>query len=300
MSPNEPSDNPWQEVRRGNRKNRGSSQGGPFQHTQRPSQLATNYRGLPKKPQPVLHATPNGRVMPQNQTRPEPATTMKKGEIPYEIKNKREWDIDRRLEDESESSEDDGYYDSDYEHPHVFGEVSSGMTDDRSQRASSQPSQYNPHPTSQPPRHPRTHPRGRPQHPRTRRPRVNFNDKRDNLARAAFRKRLEPTGRFVLPKDCPDLEPNQKRMYDAFEEMGVRLGSFIRPPQHVKDRELLLWGDARQIQNTKDELGRWLEKCLQKDVPRKPMGRTILPGRCRVLVINIIDRRRKCRRRQEF
>lgn len=62
-------------------------------------------------------------------------------------------------------------------------------------------------------------------------------------------------------------------MYDAFDEMGVRLRSFIRPPQHVKDRELLLWGNANQVQATKAELVRWLENRSRIDLPRKAMAR---------------------------
>lgn len=77
----------------------------------------------------------------------------------------------------------------------------------------------------------------------------------------------------MLPKDCPDIEPNQTRMYDMFDEIGIRLGSFVRPPQHVKDRELLLWGDARQIQATKVELQRWLDNRLRADIPRTSMAK---------------------------
>ena len=32
--------------------------------------------------------------------------------------------------------------------------------------------------------------------------------------------------------------PHIRKMYDYFDELGVRNGSFIRPPQHAKAREL--------------------------------------------------------------
>ena len=86
----------------------------------------------------------------------------------------------------------------------------------------------------------------------------------------------------MLPKDCSDLEPNQKKLYDMFEEIGVRLGSFIRPPQQETDRELLLWGDARQIQATRAELDGWLSR-LQRDSSRKPVARNIFAKEMSVL-----------------
>lgn len=44
------------------------------------------------------------------------------------------------------------------------------------------------------------------------------------------------------------------------EEMGVRLGSFIRPPQHLRDQTLLLWGDSEQVAATKEELEMWIRQ----------------------------------------
>ena len=273
MSPSEQSDNPWQGVGRGKQKTRGSSQtpseGRGLPNFQTPSQVVASGRIIPKV-QTVLQAAPNGRVQP-GIIHSKPAS--KKEDIPYEIKNAREWDAKRRFQAESssESSQDD---DSDsVEWPEVFGDNTHTMTDDRSRLASDQRPISNAQPLRQPPSHPKAHPHGKPPGLRRAHPRANFNFKRDNLARAAFRKRLEPSGRFMLPKDCPDIEPDQKRMYDLFDEIGVRLGSFIRPPQHVKDRELLLWGDARQVQNTKDELNRWLIKRLQSGFPRKSMAK---------------------------
>ena len=224
---------------------------------------ACNSHGAPNT-QPALRITPNGRVPPNIPPHPKSAPKEKE-DIPYEIKNAREWDPNRGLEgnSSSESSDDDESYDSDCgEHPQVFGGVFSTLADDGSQTVVEKSPQFNTRLHDQPSDHPKVYPHHKHLGHRRAQPRVNFNYKRDNLARAAFRKRLDPTGRFMLPKDCPDIEPNQKRMYDTFDEIGVRLGSFVRPPQHVEDRELLLWGDAHQIQATKVELQRWLDNRL--------------------------------------
>ena len=277
MSPSEHSDNSWQEVRRGKQKVRGLSQiaseGRIQSNTPNVSRVAASGRSIAAV-QPALRTAPNGV---QSKIIYHPSMASKKKEaIPYEIKNAREWDPNRRHQahSSSESSDDDEDYDLDNdEWPQISGHFTNTVTDNGAQLASNQRPTPNAH-RDQPPSHPKVYaPHGKPPGPRSARPRARFNFKRDNLARAAFRKRLEPSGRFMLPRDCPDLEPNQKRMYDAFEEIGVRVGSFIRPPQHVKDRELLLWGDVRQVQNTKGELDRWLGKCLQRDFPRKSMAK---------------------------
>lgn len=224
-----------------------------------------------------LQTTTSGRVLPNTSALPKPAPK-KKEDIPYEIKNAREWDPNRRVQADlsSESSDDDyaDYYDSDYgEHAQVPADASGSLTDDGFQPVINKRSQPSPHPYGQPASNSKSYTHGKPPAQRRARPRVNFNYKRDNLARAAFRKRLDPTGSFMLPKDFFDIDLNQKRMYELLDEIGVRLGSFIRPPQHVKDFELLLWGDARQIQTTKAELQRWLDNRLRADVPRKPMAK---------------------------
>lgn len=237
------------------------------------SSAAPNSR-VPPITQPTSKTAPNGRVLPNVSGHRKQA--LQKEDIPYEIKNAREWDPKRRLEGDSssESSADDyDYYDSDYgEYTQVAGNVSSTMADDGFQTVFDKRSQSNARLHGKHPGRPKAYPHGQPSGQRRAHPRVNFNYKRDNLARAAFRKRLDPTGRFMLPKDCSDIEPNQKRMYDVFDEIGVRLGSFIRPPQHETDRELLLWGDARQVQATVAELGGWLNR-LQTGFPPKSMAR---------------------------
>ena len=236
--------------------------------------LAARNSRVPPKTQPALKTYPNGRIQPDISARPEPAPAPKKKEkVPYEIKNAREWDPKRRLEGDLSSESSDDYYESDHdEYQQGVGNIFNTIADDRSQTVANQRSQSNTALYNQHPGRPKVYSHRRPPDQRRVHQRVNFNYKRDNLARAAFRKRLDPTGSIMLPKDCSDLEPNQKKMYDMFEEIGVRLGSFIRPPQQETDRELLLWGDARQVQATRAELDGWLNR-LQRDFPRKPMAK---------------------------
>ena len=92
------------------------------------------------------------------------------------------------------------------------------------------------------------------------RPRVTFTTKRDNPAKAAFRAHQPHTDTFLLPKACHLIEPDRPKMYAIMEEMGVRLGSFIRPPQHLRDQTLLLWGDEEQVAATKEELETWIRQ----------------------------------------
>lgn len=92
------------------------------------------------------------------------------------------------------------------------------------------------------------------------RPRVTMTAKRDNPAKAAFRAHHPHTDTFLLPKACHLIEPDRQRVYAIMEEMGVRLGSFIRPPQHSRDQTLLLWGDDEQVAATKEELEIWIRQ----------------------------------------
>ena len=47
-------------------------------------------------------------------------------------------------------------------------------------------------------------------------------------------------------------------MYARLEEIGVRFGSFVRPPQRLHDRILLVWGDEKQVTETIGELQHWV------------------------------------------
>lgn len=98
--------------------------------------------------------------------------------------------------------------------------------------------------------------RPRPQAPAKSRPTFAF--KNDNPAKAAFRAQQPHTGTFGLTRHWHTIETDQKKIYNKLEEMGVRLGSFIRPPQSASDRNLLLWGDDEQIAATIQELQKWV------------------------------------------
>ena len=88
---------------------------------------------------------------------------------------------------------------------------------------------------------------------------ITFAQKQDNVARSAFRKGLPHTDVYILDQTCEKIEPNRKLMYSRLEEIGTRFGSFIRPPQFLLDRTLLLWGDEEQVRNTKAELDSWAQ-----------------------------------------
>ena len=85
-----------------------------------------------------------------------------------------------------------------------------------------------------------------------------FNPSPDNSAKAAFRKKEPENERFELHKDAFEVAPLEV-MCNTFEEMGVRCRSFIRPPQHPKDRTILIWGDPRQVSKTIAALKEWLK-----------------------------------------
>lgn len=192
-----------------------------------------------------------------------------KEKIPLEIKNAREWDPNRKREEESESSqfETDEEYDEDWpQGPYVSG----GLQVINNGLESSKPltNQQTGHVTEGKPQYTNSRRSTQP-----RRPKRVFNYEADNFGRAAYRKKLPHTGKFVLHKDCHEIEPSRAKLYDMFLELGVRLGSFIRPPQHVKDRELLIWGNAAQVNATITELQAWLSPNRAELIGRKSTAR---------------------------
>lgn len=223
-----------------------------------------------------------------------------KENIPYEIKNRMRWDPQYKKQHQHEyppSDDSDEYIEID-EEPYSGTYVSGGGQAGASKSPTPQPINrpgsvattakqadtsddgfrpvsYNRNPKKA------SNPYGKPPVKRRILKRLDMNFKRDNLAKAAYRKHTEPKFRFVLNKDCDEIEPSQVDMYDFLEELGVRLGSFIRPPQHNRDRELLLWGNDEQVERTKRELQRWM---LRSSSPlgargaRKPTERTDRPG----------------------
>ena len=94
--------------------------------------------------------------------------------------------------------------------------------------------------------------------PKSAAPRLNFANRNDNTSKAAFRKGKTHNATFTLSKTCEKIEPDRGRMYSRLEEIGIRFGSFIRPPQFLYDRVLLLWGDEKQVADTVAELKNWV------------------------------------------
>ena len=88
--------------------------------------------------------------------------------------------------------------------------------------------------------------------------RVTLVRKEDNPAKTAFRRGKPHNGIFMLDKTCEKIEPDRIQMYSRLEEIGVRFESFIRPPQFLADRTLLLWGNEEQLSQTVAELKQWV------------------------------------------
>ena len=84
---------------------------------------------------------------------------------------------------------------------------------------------------------------------------------RDNAAKASYRQRERATTFFTLDKPSSDIEPNQVKMHTALEEIGVRMDTYIRPPQSSADRNLLIWGTFAQASATITELKSWVRRC---------------------------------------
>jgi len=89
--------------------------------------------------------------------------------------------------------------------------------------------------------------------------------KEDNAAKGAFRKGKPHDALFTLNKTCEKIEPDRTKMYNRLEEIGVRFNSFIRPPQFLADRTLLLWGDEEQATQTIAELKEWVKSSDDDD-----------------------------------
>lgn len=88
------------------------------------------------------------------------------------------------------------------------------------------------------------------------RPRLPFTLSRvnDNAARADFRAQKPHADIFKLAGPLHVIEPDKQKMYAMLEEIGVRFGSYVRPPQSGTDRVLLLWGNREQTAQTAREL----------------------------------------------
>ena len=84
---------------------------------------------------------------------------------------------------------------------------------------------------------------------RPRRARI-FQFPRDNIAKAAYRRREQPTKHFYLHKPIGELEENQPKFYEMLEELGVRTNTFICPPQSRNDHVIPIWGKAHDVSRT--------------------------------------------------
>ena len=183
-----------------------------------------------------------------------PQVTVRKDYIPYEIKNRREWDPNYHGP-MSDVDSDEDRHDGDVDTP--SGPYVSGRPpmDCKSMRSISQ------HGGGRAPAltlKTDLNSKGKATPKRQEQSKIPFDFKPDNLAKAAFRKQQPCQSVFCLPKDCSEIKPNRARMYDMLEEIGVRLESFIRPPQHDKDRELQIWGNKLSVRNTIAELQSWV------------------------------------------
>ena len=225
----------------------------------------------------------------------------KTGKIPYELKNQKEWDPDKnKPEYQSDDESKESYNDDDDEEfihiPYVSGGRSFEETPVHEGPSHDKPSRGVGPNGSAPTRivdngfQPVTHRKSR-IHTQPRsitavqneirakvgdRGKFSLGYNKDNTARAAYRKRLPHCDKFSLDQDCDKIFPVPRKMYDYFEELGVRNGSFIRPPQHAEDRELLIWGSSARVQKTMAELGEYLLKTgseAESMKPRKSMAK---------------------------
>ena len=89
-------------------------------------------------------------------------------------------------------------------------------------------------------------------------PKITFSNKNDNASKAAYRHGKLQNETFTFMAPGAKVELNRAKMYARLEEIGVRFGSFIRPPQNLRDRTLLIWGNEKQVAETIIELKHWL------------------------------------------
>ncbi|KAL8799784.1 MAG: hypothetical protein Q9182_005650 [Xanthomendoza sp. 2 TL-2023] len=86
---------------------------------------------------------------------------------------------------------------------------------------------------------------------------ITFATERDNAAKAAFRKNEPPATTHDLGKPIKAIEPNVARIKRTFDEIGVRLGSFIAPDRSLDESKVRIWGNSRQVSLSVAELTRW-------------------------------------------
>ena len=94
----------------------------------------------------------------------------------------------------------------------------------------------------------------------------------DNSARASFRRREPSSGLFQFHKKIIEIEPDPSHLECLLIEIGIRIGSFVRPPQSAQDRELLIWGSQKQVLQTQEELRTWIRQS-EGSIKRRPTGK---------------------------
>ncbi|KAI4214606.1 MAG: hypothetical protein LQ351_003023 [Letrouitia transgressa] len=86
---------------------------------------------------------------------------------------------------------------------------------------------------------------------------VPFRHRRDNPAKAAYRMRKSPDGFYQIKKNLRELMLSQASINGTLESIGIRCGSFICPPRHLPNPKLAIWGNPKQILDTKKALQEW-------------------------------------------
>ncbi|KAI9696531.1 MAG: hypothetical protein M1836_005550 [Candelina mexicana] len=111
---------------------------------------------------------------------------------------------------------------------------------------------------------PRADPNGNTHRGECRVPLENVPLEQDNEAKAAWRMNLPPTGSITLPCNYQELDSGQvsrahtNARYATLEQIGLRTGTYIRPPTTYSDRVLRIWGNSSQVDLAKSEISKWI------------------------------------------
>ena len=219
----------------------------------------------------------------------------KTGKIPDEIKNQREWDPNKNkpeYQSDDDSKESYSEEEDDFIHiPYISGGTSiepdppsqdkpsevvapngnapTKIIDNGFQRVTSKKTSRTP-PKSRNISAVQSEIRKKMGNPR----KFSLGYNKDNSARAAYRKRQPHSATFRLSQDCDKIFLLPRQMYDYFEGLGVRNGSFVPPPQHPKDRDLRIWGSPAKVEKTITELREY----LLRGGPQAESKKSVKPG----------------------
>lgn len=81
--------------------------------------------------------------------------------------------------------------------------------------------------------------------------------KQDNAAKIAFRNNKPPDRIIDMGKPLKELEPDVGSLSRTFEQIGVRVGSFILPQRSLGESKLQIWGNQKQVDLSVTELKAW-------------------------------------------